>query len=135
MHDNDDSTNGSANRPFQEVLQARSRRDVLAGGLATAVTSFVGAPVVALAEGGRFGHRPSWLDGRNQRGSRRAPLVGFEPVPVAEGNGPWPQISPDYEFQVLIPWGEPLMPGGPRYDGDPRTRPNSVDQTMQIGIG
>ena len=133
MRDDDGSSNNSNNRPFHEVLRTRnSRREVLAGGLASAVTMFF-APGGAQARGSSFGgpsHGFNW-----KHNGKHKPLIGFRPVPVAEGNGPWPQISPDYEFQVLIPWGEPLVPGGPAYRGDPSTRPNMIEQTMQIGIG
>ena len=57
--------------------------------------------------------------------------IGFRPVPVAEGGGPNPTISPDYRYSVLIPWGEPLVPGGPAF----RHPPNAADQARQIGIG
>jgi uncharacterized protein len=128
MHDDDGISNKSNNRPFAEVLRARSsRRDVLVGSLATAATTFFAAgPAKAHGRDNgtlRFGHQPS------------KPLIGFEPVPVAAGNGPMPVISSDYEYQVLIPWGEPLWPGGPTYNGDPSTRPTSIEQTLQIGIG
>ena len=106
------------NRPFAELLESRaSRRGVLRGGLALGVTGFFSASVLGL---------PRW--GRGE-------LIGFSPVPVANGSGPWPAISEDYEWQTLIPWGEPLEPGGPAYEGDPDTRPGTDDQTRQIGVG
>lgn len=112
------SVNDSVNRPFAEILQARaSRRDILRGGLAFGVTGFLSTSVAGL---------PRW--GRDD-------LIGFAPVPVAEGGGPWPAISEDYEWQSLIPWGEPLEPGGPAYEGDPDSRPDPHQQTRQIGIG
>ena len=93
-------------RTFRAVV---SRRAVLAGGGAAAAGLFV--------------------PGRRQ--ARGAAAVGFRPVPVAEGGGPNPAISPDYRYSVLIPWGEPLVPGGPAF----RHPPNAADQARQIGIG
>lgn len=127
-HDNGIS-NKSGNRPFQDVLRARaSRRSVIAGGLATAATGIL-APA-AMADGwkdGESGKKPYRPRGRN--------LIGFEPVPVEAGSGPEVSISSDYEYDVLIPWGDPLEPGGPSYDGDPDSRPSAKDQAEMIGIG
>src|SRR5690606_15641288 len=111
MRDDDGISNPSSNRPFQDVLRSRnSRREVLAGGLATAVTAFIAAPGVAEAHFDARDTGPRWPG----RGHKK-PLIGFRPVTLAEGNGAWPSISPDYEFQVLIPWGESLVPGGTGY--------------------
>lgn len=122
MNHDDIPSNNSNNRPFYEVLQANaSRRKVLQGSLAVAATSFFASPSAVLASDRR---------GSASKSSRR-PLIGFRPVPVAQGTGPWPTISPDYEFDVLIPWGEPLEPGGPAY----QYPPNAADQALQIGIG
>jgi secreted PhoX family phosphatase len=115
--------NSSGNRPFSEVLKAgASRRAVLAGGLGLVATSFFEPTSPASAVGWGWGASPK-------------PLIGFTPVAVADGTGPRPAISPDYEYQVLIPWGEPLEPGGPLYAGDPNTRPTPAEQELQIGIG
>ncbi len=107
-------SNTSGNVPFAKVLESNlSRRSLLKGGLAGATTGFFAAsPVSALAK-------------------RRGAKVGFTPVSVADGTGPWPSISPDYEWDVLIPWGEPIEPNGPAYNYPP----NSADQEKQIGIG
>ena len=58
-------------------------------------------------------------------------LVGFTPVPFADGKGKMPVISSDYEYQVLLSWGEPLEPGGPGY----RWPAVAEAQQQQIGIG
>jgi len=114
----DDSATGnpSPNRPFREITQARlSRRTVLGGGLAAASSAFLAGP----------GNATGLLSDREQR------LIAFEPVAVADGSGPVPAISADYEYQVLIPWGTPLQPDGPTF----RYPPNAADQAQQIGIG
>ncbi|MEQ8858556.1 MAG: PhoX family phosphatase [Pseudomonadales bacterium] len=125
------SSNDSGNRPFQEVLRARaSRRSVLSGGLAAAATGFL-MPVTAVADDG---DDDRWGERRPYRRRRRG-LINFEPVTVADGSGPSPAVSPDYDYQVLIPWGDPLEPDGPSYEGDPNTRPSANDQASMIGIG
>ncbi len=117
-HDNEIS-NESGNRHFENVLQEYvSRRKVLSGGLALAAGAFFASPGVSLAN--NVSAHP-----------RKKSLINFRPVSVANGTGPWPSISPDYQYQVLIPWGEPIEPGGPTFSYPP----NAVDQAEQIGIG
>ncbi len=107
--------NPSTNISFAKVLEANlSRRTLLKGGLGAASTAFFAtSSITAFA------------------GSRRGAKVGFTPVTVAEGTGPWPKIAPEYQWDVLIPWGDPLEPDGPEFIYPP----NSVDQAKQVGIG
>ena len=119
-HD-DDICNNSGNRPFEEILEVNvQRRKVLQGGLTAATaTFFSGIATNAVAHG--------WRDHK----WGRPELIGFTPVSNAEGNGPWPAIAQEYQWDVLIPWGEPLEPGGPSY----HYPPSADDQAQQIGIG
>ena len=106
----------SASAEFTQVLDRHlSRRTVLRGSLLAALGSLLPA---------------SSLQAAGQR-----PLIGFRPVPVASGHGPLPTISPDYEFQVLIPWGTPLSADVPAWDGHPLQRPTARQQEQQVGIG
>ncbi|MBX2849334.1 MAG: PhoX family phosphatase [Acidiferrobacterales bacterium] len=118
-HDNQ-IDNPSENMTFSDILHSKTkRRNVLKGGLATAVGGFfagMAMPQTALA-------------GSKNKGKRE--LIGFTPVSVADGNGATPTISEDYQYEVLIPWGEPLEPGGPEYSYPP----SADDQAKQIGIG
>jgi secreted PhoX family phosphatase len=123
--EDDDVTNVSGNRPFGEVLKA-TRRKVLAGGVATAATGFI-APMAAAGAKSQGNGKGPWK-----------PLIGFQPVTLADAaasDGKEPLISPDYEYDTLIPWGTPLKPGIPEYTGDPSTRPTSEHQAHMIGIG
>ncbi|MFY0678323.1 MAG: PhoX family phosphatase [Neptuniibacter sp.] len=127
-HDNEIS-NKSGNKPFENVLEkAVSRRDVvMKGGLAAAV----GFMTPAVFAGNKFSG--NYLNPKgNSAGSE---LMGFQPVPVAQGSGPMPAISSDYEYQTLIPWGTPIESGITPYNGDPLTRPSAADQAKMIGIG
>ncbi len=120
------ATNPSPNRPFEKVLNARiSRRKVLGGSLATGATVFFSAGSAGALTGQ---YRAERSRGRNKRN----PLVGFTPVPVAAGTGPLPAISSDYEYQVLIPWGEPILAPYPEHVNGSKS---AVDQEKQIGIG
>ena len=128
------SSNQSKNRPFDDVLKASvSRRAMLKGSLAVAGASFL-APAAATAGRGH-GHGHGWGHDNDN-----GPLVGFEPLSktdaVAAG-GKTVTISPDYEYQVLIPWGTPINPrsGVPEYTGDPSTRPTAEEAEQQTGLG
>jgi secreted PhoX family phosphatase len=120
--------NRSGNTPFAEI--AVSRRDVMGGSLAMAVSGFL-APKASFA----------LFDANEAQVAENAGnLVNFSPVTIADytaqsDGGKVPVISADYEYQVLIPWGTPIKPGVPEYAGDPSTRPTAEEQENQIGIG
>lgn len=128
MSHDEEISNKSSNRPFNEVLGVyASRRKVLMGSLTLAAGSFLSGGSALAA-----------LGGNKQSADASDPfsngLCNFTPVPVASGTGPVPQIAEEYEYQVLIPWGTAIN-GGASYDGDPRTRPTAQEQASQIGIG
>lgn len=131
LHDRmeDVPANTSGNTPFAEVLQAYlSRRAVVKGGLAAAATTFLAPAAFAGDEDDDEG------DGRPRRGK----LVGFRPVSIEEAkvDQTMPTISPDYRYQVLIPWGTPIEPGATvEYTGAPETRPTPEQAALQIGVG
>ena len=127
------SNNPTDNRKFEDILEARlSRRQVMIGGLAAAATGFISSGNVLA---GDHGHHGKGHGHYKHRGKHNAELMDFEPVAVADGGGPLPSISPDYEYQVLIPWGTPIRRGINEYTGDPNTRPTSAEQAEMIGIG
>ena len=101
-------------------LPGISRRNVVKGGLTLAVGYLAGC-----AGSGQTGNSAG------NPGKPGKPLIGFQPVPRAAGLGELPVISADYEFQVLIPWGEPLDPDGPSFSYPP----SAADQAEQVGIG
>jgi secreted PhoX family phosphatase len=120
-HHDDDISNESGNRPFEDILQSHlSRRQVLAGGVAVAAGSFLAGSGLAAAHQGHEAPK-----GRPRR------LINFTPVAVADARGPWPVISPEYQFEVLIPWGTPIQPDGPAFNWPP----SAADQAEQVGIG
>jgi len=124
MSHDEESSNNSGNLSFDHILnQYLTRRKALKGGLAGAAVSMAGFSTMALAK------EDKRIDSKGHR--KRSRLIDFEQVPLDMGNGPIPAISNDYEYQVLIPWGEPLQPSGPVY----QYPPNSTDQAQQIGIG
>ena len=113
-HDNqiDNPTNS---KPFSKILNLDTdRRSILKGSVATAIGSFFV---------GMSSTKSAVANSNN--------LIGFNPVRLTDGSGATPSISSDYQYQVLIPWGEPLKPGGPEFSYPP----TSADQAKQIGIG
>lgn len=127
-------SNRSGNRPFEDVLRANlSRRSVITGGVTLAATSFL-APAAAAGSWGKWG---GWGDWFRPGRPTRPELVGFEPVAISDVvDTSMPTISPDYEYQVLIPWGTPITPGATNeYAGDPTTRPSAAQAGLQTGLG
>ena len=125
-------TNRSGNTPFREVLSEHtSRRGVLGGTLAVAATGFLAPEAVGQdtdAFWGGYGRRPR----------RRGGLVRFRPLTLAEAKSDQrlPQLSRDYTYQVIIPWGTPIEPGATvAYEGDPDRRPTADEAALQVGIG
>lgn len=130
MDHDEGSSNPSSNRTFQDVLTGySSRRQVMKGGLTLAAGTFFGSSLAMAARGGKPG--PNGPVGKNRKNG----LINFSPVTIAEGTGPMPSISADYDYQVLIPWGTDLNSATADYEGDPNTRPSSAQQAQQVGIG
>ena len=127
MDHDDIVSNKSGNRPFQDVIETYStRRDVLVGGSTVAATTFFA---------------PSFAVAGSATNRKNNPLVNFTPVPLDRSNdspeqqaAKEPRISEDYYYEVLIPWGTALQPGGPEYVGT-GPRPTADEQANQIGIG
>ncbi|MEM0909467.1 MAG: PhoX family phosphatase [Pseudomonadota bacterium] len=120
------SSNSSGNRPFASILEANmSRRNVLTGSATMAAAGFF-APAATAA----------WSQ-RASENTDKDGLINFRPVKIEDVvDTTMPTISPDYEYQVIIPWGTPIEPGATEaYEGDPDTRPTSEQQSLQIGIG
>lgn len=117
-------TNPTNNLAFEDILQAHlKRRTVLAGGVAAAATTFFAAgPAGAVA-----GSAAAEGDAAASDGS---PLIGFTPIPLDDG--PVPQIAPEYEYSVVIPWGTKLKASDPDFSW-PQT--SSAAQERQVGIG
>ncbi len=110
-HDNQ-IDNQSDNYRFNALLAVCcSRRSVLKGSLMVAATGFLSDSAAA--------------------NTSVNPLVGFTPVATNVGNGRMPAIAKEYQYEVLIPWGEPIQPDGPAY----QYPPSAKNQAQQIGIG
>jgi secreted PhoX family phosphatase len=90
--------NASTERPFRDVAAARlSRRGLLQGAVATAAVGVLGPTLtrgVALAQSG-------------------STLTFTE---IAPGPKPDHAVAPGYNAQVLIRWGDKVLPGAPAFD-------------------
>jgi secreted PhoX family phosphatase len=107
-------SNASANLTFTEVATARlGRRGMMMGGLATALTGFIGA-----------GTSPAAAQGA---APAAGPAIGFKPVPV---NATDAVVVPEgYSVQVIIPQGTPLDGTA----GKPLTQMSGAEQGAAIG--
>ncbi len=63
--------------------------------------------------------------------NKKGPRVGFTPVSMSAVDGKRIVIADEYEYQVFIPWGEPLTPGAPPWSWPPTAHA----QAQQIGTG
>jgi secreted PhoX family phosphatase len=60
-----------------------------------------------------------------------SPIVNFKSLLRSEGFEPRVVVSPDYDYQILIPWGDPINPEGPSFSYPP----SANDQALQLGGG
>jgi len=108
FHDADDepTCNHSPNPVFADIVDL-SRRGLMRGGLATAVTVLFAVP--------------------RARAETSGPQISFEPVPVAEADKI--TVPKGYTAHVLVPWGEPITGIMPAFS----LSNSGADQAMQIG--
>ncbi|MYD44621.1 MAG: PhoX family phosphatase [Gammaproteobacteria bacterium] len=95
------------------VRQALSRRKFLQGSSAFAVSSTLPG----------FFLRPVHAQDED--------LIGFTPVTQSDAAGDWIAIAPEYEANILYPWGTPLN----AEVGDFVWPPTDAQQAEQIGVG
>jgi len=102
---------------FQEVLEARFGRRQLLRGVAKGGGLLAAAPVVALAAACEDppGYEPGELT--------------FESLAPSTADGLF--VAPGFAAQVLISWGDPVVPGAPAFDVANQT---GAAQAMQAGF-
>jgi secreted PhoX family phosphatase len=107
--------NASANPTMGEVIATRfGRRDVLRGALAvTAISATMGPLALAAA-----------------RKARAAAIPGFGFEELAVGVDEKHHVAPGYKAQVLVRWGDPVLPGAPGFDPMAQT---AEKQRLQFG--
>jgi secreted PhoX family phosphatase len=98
---------------FTEVMEARlSRRDLIKGALASATVLYL--PIVRTK---RYVPVPPPSRG-----------LGFTPIPPHTADRL--AIAPGYRAEVLLGWGDPILPGAPPFDPE---RPTPEAQVLQFG--
>ena len=114
----DAGTNTSPNPTMGEIIAARyNRRDLLRGALAvTAISATVSPLALATAE------RAS------AQGANATPSFDFKEVPA--GSDEKHYVAEGYDADILIRWGDPVLPGAPAFD--PR-RQSADAQGKQYG--
>ncbi|MGK5499138.1 PhoX family protein [Streptomyces sp. URMC 125] len=112
--------NRSGNAYFGDVVrQALSRRGMLKG-----------AGVLALAAGGvAAGAAPAAAAPAAGSAARRPPR-GLDFAPVAPNTADAVTIPPGFRQEVVIRWGDAVLPGAPRFDA---RRQNASAQALQFG--
>ena len=118
-------------RPFGDVLAAYvSRRKVMTGGAAAAVSTFLAAKgLVGAAPAGAAGAMAPAAEA--VAGGAHPSALGFESIPPSTSD--IPQVPPGYSWQALVPWGEPIDGSSPVYRSDASN--TAEDQRLQLGMG
>ncbi len=110
----DIGSNNSANPTLGEIIDTRfGRRSFLRGALATTAISAIPGYAL-LGEAAAQGASKSSFD--------------FEEVPV--GGDEKHHVAPGYDADILIRWGDPVLPGAPAFDPMKQT---AAAQKMQFG--
>lgn len=119
MQDTDDiGSNHSGNPHLQDMIDARlSRRSVLIGTTALAATTFFSGAALA-------GQKPFGRPGGDRY------KLGFAEVPPSDADAV--VVPPGYTYQVLAPWGTPLLRGAGRFAEDASN--TAEDQARQVGF-
>jgi secreted PhoX family phosphatase len=113
----DQPVNPSLNRTLGDVMTERlSRRDIMRGALAVSVAATA--------------FNPLSIAGSRQAAAQAAPRSGFDFPEVTAGSDETHHVAAGYDADVLIRWGDPVLPGAPPYDP---ARPSGSAQAQQFG--
>ncbi|MEM6672342.1 MAG: PhoX family phosphatase [Planctomycetota bacterium] len=108
----------TASESFQSVLRrAITRRTMVQGSAATAATFVLSRPAEAAPAGGNAGEPGDSLT--------------FRTVPTGDGSEPDIRVPPNYRYQVILKWGDPLFAGAPEFDVNNQT---AASQSQQFGF-
>ena len=113
-------SNRQMNRLFSSVLEARlARRQLLKGSAGAAALGFFGL--------GLAGCKSSSSSDDNGGSPSPAPLLGFSAVAVSSADE---IVGPEgYSYQVIIPWGTPILGSFPSFS----VNSTGADQAEQVG--
>lgn len=109
--------NPTANPTIGEIVAARyGRRDVLRGALAAAAVSAVAGPAALT------------VLGKTAEAADAVPSFSF--TEVAFGVDETHHVAPGYDADILIRWGDPVVPGAPAFDP---LKQSAATQALQFG--
>ncbi len=138
MLDNDDiARNPAADRPFNDIVEARiSRRSAMGGGLAAAAAFLAGSAAFGGVASADMRKTARGAGGRHSRGRGSRDLLGYNAVPLGYGDDV--QVPDGYTARPFIPWGTPILGSYPAFvPGTPPLVPGgntAADQAQQIGM-
>ncbi len=123
-------------RAFREIaVAAASRRHVLQGGLAAAVSGLFGralggcaAPAPSRSAGEPASHSTDEPPSRNASAAPSTERLGFTAVPVSTQDTV--TVPAGYSYAVLLPWGEPITGTYPAFG----LENTGAEQAMQMGM-
>jgi uncharacterized protein len=111
----DEGSNTSNNPTMGDMIAARlSRRDIMKGALAVTAAT---AAIVPLA-----------LETAEAQGANTTPSFNFKEI--AAGSDDKHYVADGYDADVLIRWGDPVLPGAPEFDVQSQT---ADKQNRQFG--
>lgn len=122
LHDDDTLRNTSDNPWLGDLIT--SRRSLIAGGIAATVVALVPSTVV-----GASASQPA--SGPPATAKKKPGKIGFAPIPAGT-RADTITVPAGYSWQVLAPWGDPIVPGGPAFS--PGVSNSSTAQSRQIGM-
>jgi hypothetical protein len=120
MQDTDDiGSNHSGNPHLWDLIEARiERRSFLGGTLAVAASGFLGGAALA------SGQVPA------SPGKVPPPRLGFTPIEPSSEDAI--RLPEGYAFEILAPWGTPLLAGAPAFAEDASN--TAAEQALQVGF-
>lgn len=112
-------SNDSVNPTLGDIIAERlSRRDVVRGALAATAISTAVSPLALLAAD----------KARAQSGESTTPSFNF--AESAAGSDEMHHVAEGYDADVLIRWGDPVLPGAPAFDP---MQQSAANQALQFG--
>ncbi|MGE5266041.1 MAG: PhoX family protein [Deltaproteobacteria bacterium] len=113
----DQPANPSGNRTLGDVVAERlSRRDLMRGALAVSVAASVAGPLA--------------VTGTRSAAAAASPRSLFDFAVVAAGSDEKHHVAAGYDADILVRWGDPVLPGAAPFDP---ARPSASSQAQQFG--
>ncbi len=121
--------NYSLNPTFAAVLEARlARRSILKGGAGAAALGFLGLGLAGCNSGSSSSDDPQPAPTPGPASPEPTPRIGFNAVAVSEADT---IVVPEgYSYQVMAPWGEPILGTFPTF----ALNNTGADQAEQVGM-